>query len=51
MTTTPEALAWRRRERAEACPSCRARPGQPCPGRNGAPCRLRLLLTIFGGTP
>jgi len=47
--TTAEALTWLRRERSEACPACQARPGQPCPGRNGTSCRERLILTIFGG--
>lgn len=46
---TREAEAWTRRERSYTCPTCRARPGQPCPGRNGASCRERLVLTIFGG--
>lgn len=27
---TPEAAAWRRRDLAGRCPTCRAIPGQPC---------------------
>lgn len=46
---TPEAAAWRRRDLAVACATCRAVPGQPCRGRHHLPHPARLRAAIFGG--
>ena len=47
---TPEAAAWRRRNLAGTCPTCRAVPGQPC-HRTNRPHAARLLASIFGARP